>query len=69
MRLSGRKVRAPEKTRVIIAHRKKSVQSDVFVAIQTVFDIAAPNVSITGHLTGLAIGFLLGLLRARVTSR
>lgn len=34
----------------------------VFVGMQTVFDILAPQVSMTAHVAGLVIGFLLGLV-------
>jgi rhomboid protease GluP len=35
-----------------------------FVGLQVVFDILAPRVSMTAHLTGLAVGFLIGLALA-----
>ena len=31
-----------------------------FVVLQVVFDVIAPRVSMTAHLTGLVIGFVLG---------
>ncbi len=37
----------------------------VFVAVQSVFDALAPQVSMTGHLGGLVIGFVLALPRRR----
>ena len=37
----------------------------VFVAMQVVFDLLAPQISLTGHLAGLAIGFLLARISRR----
>jgi rhomboid protease GluP len=47
----------------IAARRLREMLS--FVGIQFVFDILAPRVSMTAHLAGLAIGFLIGVAIAR----
>lgn len=36
-----------------------------FVVLQAVFDALAPHVSMTGHIAGLAIGFVVGFVTAR----
>lgn len=36
-----------------------------FVGIQVVFDLLAPRVSMTAHLTGIVVGFVLGLALVR----
>ena len=46
-----------------LPHNRKTLRSIVLiVAIQTIFDILTPRVSMAAHLSGLATGFVVGLL-------
>lgn len=44
-------------------HRLRNIM--LIVALQTAFDLATPQISMTAHLSGLATGVLLGLLIRR----
>ena len=48
-----------------LPHNRRTLRTIlVIVVVQTVFDILTPRVSMAAHLTGLATGFVLGLLVA-----
>ncbi len=51
---------------VVAAKRLRDMLT--FVGIQVVFDILAPRVSMTAHVAGLLIGFVLGLVTKPATS-
>ncbi|MBE9031450.1 rhomboid family intramembrane serine protease [filamentous cyanobacterium LEGE 11480] len=51
----------------IAAQRLKMVV--LIVVFQTIFDVLTPNVSMAGHLSGLGLGFAIGLVLMRTITR